>query len=489
MKLSFELKEDQYLYTDEEGKSLPLAAKEHLSTLHILKALAKSLDAHTSFFNSAEAYDMRVRLEKDYEGIGIVFEEAIDGIYVSSMLPGGPAEKSGLIKLNDQLVSINGKPVQNEPFRTVMDMIRGDEGSMLKLVLRRKNAVGGDPNGQLVEASIKREKITVSNDRVESSYDTFGDGIIGKLTLNSFYQNSDGVSSEKDLRDAIVKLKEQGHLRGLILDLRDNSGGYLTQAIKVAGIFITNGVVVISKYSDGEEKVYRDLDNKLAFDGPLIILTSRLTASAAEIVAEALQDYGVAIIVGDERTYGKGSIQSQTVTNNHSTSYFKVTVGKYYTVSGHSPQTYGVKADVIVPGEYSHDKVGEEYLDFPLTPDSIKPDFQDNLSDVPLESRGWFMKYYLPTLQHEKNVWKNMIPSLKKNSEFRISKNKNYQLFLKRMDGKEDTPSDDSDELTDSTKPQNFGSGDLQLDEAVNIMKDMIIMKSIHSDEFIGKQM
>src|SRR5690606_836656 len=162
--------------------------------------------------------------------------------------------------------------------------------------------------------------------------------IIGKITLNSFYQGDNGVNSENDVRDAIKKLDKMGNLRGLILDLRENSGGFLTQAVKVAGLFITNGVIVVSKYFNGEEHFYRDMDGKVSYTGPLVILTSKATASAAEIVAQALQDYGTALIVGDEHTYGKGTIQSQTVTENQGAAFFKVTVGKYYTVSGKTPQ-------------------------------------------------------------------------------------------------------------------------------------------------------
>ena len=170
-------------------------------------------------------------------------------------------------------------------------------------------------------------EIVVDNGRVDVTSQPFGNGIIGIINLHSFYQGKD-ISSEEDVRNAIDKLQGQGDLRGLILDLRSNSGGFLSQAIKVAGLFITDGVIVISKYSNGEEKIYRDVDSQVAYDGPLIVLTSKATASAAEIVSQALQDYGVALVVGDEHTYGKGTIQTQTVTDNQSSSYFKVTVGK-----------------------------------------------------------------------------------------------------------------------------------------------------------------
>ncbi len=484
--------ENQYLYKDELNKNLSTAQKDHLLTLHILKALAKSLDAHTAFFNSAEAYDMKVRLEKGYEGIGVIFQEGIDGVYVSSLVPGGPADKNGQIRPHDQIVSIDGKRVAGESFNTIMDMVRGEVGTPITLGLVRKKGTGGESQDELVNVTLKREKIVMNQDRVEYSSEPFGDGIIGKITLHSFYQNSDGISSEKDVEDAINKLKQEGKLRGLVLDLRENSGGYLSQAIKVAGLFITNGVVVISKYSNGEERFYRDLDSHVAYNGPLIILTSRLTASAAEIVAEALQDYGVALVVGDERTYGKGSIQSQTVTNNQSTSYFKVTVGKYYTVSGKSPQQTGVKADIVVPGPYNHTDIGEEYLEYPLKADTIPPAFQDNLSDVNPDMKAWYLKYYMPSLQHKTESWKNMVPYLKKNSAYRLAHNKDFQYFLKKTDGKadDDASADNDAEDTGLEEPvkKNFGSDDLQMDEAVNIAKDMVLLKSSRQTEIVGKR-
>ncbi len=177
-------------------------------------------------------------------------------------------------------------------------------------------------------------------------------------------------------------MEGKGKLLGLVLDLRNNPGGYLTQAVKVAGLFISDGVVVVSKYSNGEIQYYRDLDGNPQYTGPLVVLTSRLTASAAEIVAQALQDYGVALVVGDDRTYGKGTIQAQTVTDTGASSYFKVTVGEYFTPSGKSPQLTGVKSDVLLPGPYSKTKVGEKYLDHPIAADHIAPSFNDDLKDI-----------------------------------------------------------------------------------------------------------
>lgn len=473
--------EDAYLYVDDSGHPLPTVQKENLFTLHILKALASSLDAHTTFYNNTEAYDMKVRLEKNFEGIGVVLDQDPNGNFiVSKLVEDGPAAKSGQIQIKDRVISIDGKKVANEPFQNIMDMLRGSDGSEVSLVLSRAVIENGQTNDKTVQVNLKRAPITLNDDRVDVSYEKFGNGIIGKITLHAFYQGEPGVTSENDIRKAIKDLSKKGQIRGLILDLRENSGGFLTQSVKVAGLFITNGVVVISKYSNGKEHYYRDMDGKLAYNGPLIVLTSKATASAAEIVAQALQDYGVALVVGDERTYGKGTIQSQTVTDNTATSFFKVTVGKYYTVSGNTPQIQGVKADILVPGPYSEEHIGEQYLEFALPPDKIKAEYNDDLQDVDSSLKPWYLRYYMPTLQKKEDYWRSMLPLLKKNSEYRISHNKNYQAFLRELKGIKEpvTDADESELGALEAGQKNFGAEDLQMAEAVNIVKDMVILQS-----------
>jgi carboxyl-terminal processing protease len=472
--------EDEYLYVDEHDQVLSEKEQDHLFAMHVLKALASSLDAHTAFYDSSEAYDLKVRLEKELDGVGLMLKEGTKGYEVIRLIKGGPADKTGQIKLHDQLTEIDGHSVENEELEKVMEMLRGKAGSTVNLVLLRKVYEEGKTTEKRIEVSLQRAQMTLSENRVDVSYEDVGNGIIGKITLHSFYQNDNGISSEKDVREAIKKLDHEGNLRGLILDLRENTGGFLTQAVKVAGLFITNGVVVISKYSNGEQKIYRDMDGKIAYAGPLIVLTSKETASAAEIVAQTLQDYGVAIIVGDEHTYGKGTIQSQTVTGNQTTSLFKVTVGEYYTVSGNTPQVQGVKADVIVPSQFSRERIGEEYVDHPLPPGKISPEFNDKLTDIDPKLKGWYLRYYIPTLQRKVNLWKNMVPNLKKNSEYRIAHNKNYQMFLKQLNGESDSSEkeDFDDEFAAFRKVKNFGAEDLQMNEAVNILKDMVYLHS-----------
>lgn len=439
--------EDQYLYVDDSGKPLSSTEKENLFVLHVLKALARSLDSHTTFLDPNEAYDMQIRLEKGFQGIGVILELKPQGIVVSRLIKDSPAEKSGKIKIDDIVTSIDGQNVESSSLAEAVQLLR-EKRDTVDLRLKR-----GDTS---IAVALKKEQIDVDEDRVDTTSMKYGNGIIGVLTLHSFYQGDKGITSEKDLRKAMKELTTQGQLKGLILDLRENSGGFLSQAVKVAGLFITNGVVVVSKYSNGEKRIYRDVVGFKTYSGPLIVLTSKATASAAEIVAQALQDYGVALVVGDEHTYGKGTIQSQTVTDHSTTPYFKVTIGKYYTVSGKTPQKSGVKADIVVPSHYIHEEIGEEYLDNALASDRIASLYDDKLQDIDPNLKGWYLHYYMPTLQKKQLSWINMLPMLKKNSQQRLTTS-----FLS-LSSKQKDPSD---------KPP-----DPQLSEAINILKDMITL-------------
>jgi carboxyl-terminal processing protease len=319
---------------------------------------------------------------------------------------------------------------------------------------------------------VQKEKIIMEQDRLQYSFEPFGDGIIGKLTLPSFYESKDSSSCEADIRSALRELKKQGKVLGLVLDLRENSGGFLSQAVKVAGLFISNGVVVISKYAQEEIQYLRELNGKNYYDGPLVILTSKLSASAAEIVAQALQDYGVALVIGDERTYGKGTIQFQTVTRDKAPSFFKVTVGRYYTVSGVSTQIEGVKANIVVPTRYFIYDVGERFLQYPLKCDRIPSMYMDPLLDINPQQINWFQKHYLPNLQPKISIWNQMESFLAKNSSQRLNRDKNFSLFL------ETKKQDKEGKGGLLTANHNWGMEDLQMAEALNILKDMTLLQN-----------
>lgn len=452
----FDRKEKEYLASGDQG--------EHYLALHTLKALGVSLDAHSTYFSPEEALEMRTSLEKQFEGIGVVLREGIDGVIIADLVDGGPAQKSGRINPGDQIIEVDGAPIAEMTYSEVLAAMKGKGGKELRLTLKRGTS------SQVEEITLTREKIMMNDGRLKAEAIPCGDGQIGILNLPSFYEGSHATAADGDMREAIQKFKRQGPLKGIILDLRENAGGFLTQAVKISGLFITKGVIVISKYARGEIKYLRNLDGRLHFDGPLIILTSRASASAAEIVAQALQDYGVALIVGDEETYGKGTIQYQTVTDKEAKAFYKVTVGRYYTVSGRSTQIEGVKADIVVPTIFSSYKIGERFLEYPLSNDQVAAAYVDPLSDIDYKNRSWFQKNYLPGLHQPQEKWYKVLPQLKANSEMRLQSDKNFSLFMTAQTKLKGSPSRSFRRV--SNPP--WGDEDLQLGEAINIMRDMI---------------
>lgn len=466
--------EYNYLFLTLDELPMPQDRIEHLLSLRVVKSFAKSLDTHTSFFSPEEAYEMRMSLEKQFEGVGVVLSEGIDGVIIAELIKGSPAEQSGKIRVNDLLVEIDGASTLQSQFEDVLDMLKKKDKGEIILGFKRVDLEAN--NEKFFRVPLRKRPIVMNEERIQTSYEKFGDGIIGKISLHSFYESADGVSSEKDIKEAIRSFREKGELIGLVLDLRENSGGFLSQAVKVAGLFVSNGVIVISKYGRGEVHYLRNIVGRSFFNGPIVVLTSKMSASASEIVAQALQDYGVAVVVGDERTFGKGSIQYQTVTDEKADLFFKVTVGRYYTVSGKSTQIDGVIADIVVPTQYAPYNIGERYLEYPLPPDQVDAAYLDPLTDLDEKTRRLFQQRYLPYLQRVVPFWKKMLPVLRKNSAARIAKDLNFQTFLKKQDKIRSRlgglPVNTIDE------PFEVGLEDLQMNEAVHVVKDMILIEA-----------
>lgn len=464
--------EYQILYLKPDGNKVDLVQMEHLFSLRILKSFAKSLDTHTSFFSPEEAHEMRLSLEKQFEGVGVVLFEGVDGVMISDLVKGSPAALSGMIQVNDLLVEIDGTEVDSLSFDEVLDLLKKAGRRSLSLGFARTDASGRQ---QRFNVSLERRPIVMNEERIKTSWEKTDGGIIGKITLYSFYESSNGESCEKDIKNAIREFQQVGPLKGLVLDLRENAGGFLSQAVKVSGIFLSNGIVVISKYGTGELHYLRNIVGRSFFNGPLVVLTSKMSASAAEIVAQALQDYGVAVVVGDSRTFGKGSIQYQTVTDEKADLFFKVTVGKYYTASGRTTQIEGVKADIVVPSSYAPYNIGERYLEYPLQADTVKPAFVDPLNDLDASAKRLFQRKYMPYLQRVVSFWTRVLPDLRKNSAERLASNPDFQLMLRKQEQVRARlsflPPNSVDEAP------SIGA-DLQMIEAVNIVNDMIQMES-----------
>lgn len=459
--------EDNFIGITAENKQKFILSK-------ILKAFASSLDSHTNYLTPAEASQFVIDVQRRLFGIGAQLRDDINGLTVVKIVEGGPAEQGKELLAKDKIIAVNGVSVIGMDITEAVELIRGPKKSEARLSIIRK--VDG-PNGkeeQKKEIVITRGEVIQKDARIESSIEPFGDGVIAHLRLFSFYQDPES-SSAKDLTAALNKIQKDYKVKGVILDLRSNSGGLIVQAVAVTGLFITKGIVCSIMDPDGDIQNLRVTDPAQLWDGPLIVLTNRLSASASEIVAQALQDYGRAIIVGDEHSFGKGTFQDFTLSDIENGSVnpegeFKVTRGRYYTVSGKSPQLVGVQSDIVVPSFLSFSDIGEEFEKYPLANDKIAENYKDNLSDIPWSKREQARSVYRFNLQPRLTKYYDHLGSLKKNSSLRIEESKSYQAFLKELQKKKkDRDIDD--------EPNNLTQVDLQYLESLNIMRDLILFQ------------
>jgi carboxyl-terminal processing protease len=448
------------------GTSLP--ERKQLILSYVLKATSSALDSQTIYFTPNEANQFMIQVQQRLFGIGAQLRDDLSGFSVVRIVEGSPASQANKLKVGDRIVAVDKEPVVGMDITEAVELIRGPQGSTVELTVLRDSKEGDQTKEDKFNVEIVRGEIVLKESRLDTSYEPYGDGIIAILHLFSFYQDSSS-SSASDLKAAIETLQKEHNVKGVILDLRNNAGGLLPQAVAVTGLFIDKGIVVSVKDNTGQVQHLRNVENRKTWDGPLFVLTARTSASAAEIVAQTLQDYGRAIVIGDPETFGKGTFQTFTLESTHfgkvnPKGEYKVTRGRYYTVSGKSPQLVGVKADIVVPGIYSEMEIGEKHSKFPVGTDQIAANFNDDLSDVPPVHRAQLNKIYKTHLQTILTTYQPYLSLLKNNSELRQKQNKNYQNFLKEIAKK--------DEFSESF--EHFGQNDLQLIEATNIMKDLI---------------
>ena len=456
------------LNRDEELQTANEQEKHQLILSNVLKSVSSALDSQTAYFTPAEANQFMIQVQQRLFGIGAQLRDDLDGLSVIRLIEGGPANLGGKLKVMDKIIAVNKEPILGMDITEAVELIRGQQGTAVCLTVLRKTGEETSEQEEKLDIDIIRAEVVLKETRLESSSVPFGEGVIGIFHLFSFYQDNKS-SSAGDLSQAIQELKDRTNLKGIILDLRNNAGGLLDQAVSVAGLFMDKGVVVSVKDNTGEIKKLRNIDQRKLWDGPLLVLTNKLSASASEIVAQTLQDYGRALVVGDERTYGKGTFQTFTLESAHygkvnPKGEYKVTRGRYYTVSGKSPQLVGVKADIIVPGIFSQMEIGEKFSKHPLGTDLICANFEDDLSDIPAMHRYQISRLYKFNLQKILTTYTRHTEHLKTNSQIRIETNKNYQCFLKAIE-KKDAIDEEAEE---------YGNNDLQLDETIHVIKDLI---------------
>jgi carboxyl-terminal processing protease len=342
-----------------------------------LNALTESFDPHTNYLSPKASDLFKQNMSLSLEGIGARLQQDNDYTKIFEIVPGGPADKSGKLHPNDLITAVgqgvDGEMVDVIGWRLddVVKLIKGPKGTSVRLqVIPAATGINGPTEIlTLVRDKIKLEDQAANKEVIE--YKT-GSGTVklGVIKLPSFYMDFDALrrkdpnyrSTTRDVRKLIEELKLE-NVAGLIVDLRNNGGGSLTEAIDLTGLFIKNGPVVQVKGSDNSVDVQADNDPAVAWEGPLMVMTNRFSASASEIFAGAIQDYKRGVIFG-ESTFGKGTVQqvidlSRMIGNTEPVGELKVTLQKFYRVSGSSTQHKGVVPDVVIKGAYDADKFGE----------------------------------------------------------------------------------------------------------------------------------
>ena len=334
-----------------------------------LNALNGAFDPHTNYLPPAEEAELGIALTGRLEGIGATLREQEHYILVDDLVPGGAAWQQGKLEIGDLIPSVaqeNKEPVDvmDMPISKVVAMIRGPKGTVVVLTVKK-------PDGSLETISITRDVV-----RIEASYargatlKTKGAGDVGYVNLPSFYGESRKPGERNatdDMRAILTQFTKKG-LTSLVFDLRGNGGGLLTHARDIAGLFVKEGPVVQTKDGHGAVEVLRDKDPSIVFAGNVVVLVDRFCASAAEIVAGALQDYERAVVVGTSATHGKGTVQAvidldeRAPAQGEPLGLYKVTIQEYFRVSGGSTQLKGVVPDVLLPDPTAFVESGERTL-------------------------------------------------------------------------------------------------------------------------------
>ena len=344
-----------------------------------VNAHTEQYDPHTTYFSPSDKEDFDVSMSGQLEGIGARLQDKKGYATIAELVIGGPAWKGGKLEVGDQIIKVaQGKKA--EPVNIVgmlldeaIRLIRGKKGTEVILTVKKKD-------GSTQDISIIREKIEQEEVFARSSIinDTNGDKY-GLIYLPEFYTSmgdQEGRDPSEDIEKEIEILKKE-NVKGIVFDVRNNGGGSLEEVVQISGLFIKNGPIVQVKRSDGMMKIHEDKDDKISYDGPLVILVNELSASASEILAAAMQDYGRAVIIGSPQTYGKGTVQTMLPldqrTRSEENGAIKLTIQKFYRVNGGSTQLKGVNSDIAMVDQFTYTDYREGSKPEALAWDQISP--------------------------------------------------------------------------------------------------------------------
>lgn len=359
-----------------------------------LSVLAQTYDPHSEYLSRSELENFSINMRLSLVGIGAVLHSDEGYAKIAELVAGGPASKSGDLKVGDRVTAVGQGDKEfvdtvDMKLDKVVEMIRGKKDTIVRLQVIPASAT--DPSNRKI-VTITRDEIKLKEQEakaevVERAQANGSVQRIGWITLPSFYADmehsgaANAKSTTKDVLLLLTRLKQEG-VSGVVMDLRRNGGGSLEEAVNLTGLFIKKGPVVQSKDSNGSQHISRDRDPAVAYDGPLVVLTNRLSASASEIFAAALQDYNRAVIVGDSSTFGKGTVQTMLEIGrimpflgggSNQAGALKLTIQKFYRVAGGSTQLRGVEPDVKIPSAFDHPEIGEVAMKNPLPYDTVQP--------------------------------------------------------------------------------------------------------------------
>ncbi|GAB7261411.1 MULTISPECIES: carboxy terminal-processing peptidase [Dickeya] len=453
----------------------------------IMNAFAREIDPHTSYLSPRNTEQFNTEMSLSLEGIGAVLQMDEDYTVINSMVPGGPAAKSKRISVGDRIVGVGqaGKPMVDVigwRLDDVVALIKGPKGSKVRL-----EVLPAGKGNKTQTITLTRERIRLEDRAVKMSIKDVGKDKVGVLDIPGFY-----VGLTDDVKVQLQKLEKE-HVSSIVIDLRGNGGGALTEAVGLSGLFIPTGPVVQVRDNNGKVREDSDTDDTIYYKGPLVVLVDRFSASASEIFAAAMQDYGRALIVG-EPTFGKGTVQQYRSLNRiydqmlrpewPALGSVQYTIQKFYRINGGSTQRKGVTPDIVMPTGNEAVDTGEKFEDNALPWDSIKPASYTVMGDMkPL--LPWLIEQhnariakdpefqyiqqdvarYQEMKEKRNHVSLNLVQRQKENNEDEATRLQRINDRLKRQ-GK--PPLKSLDDL-----PKDYQDPDAYLNETVQIAEDL----------------
>lgn len=343
-----------------------------------INTIVDEFDPHTYYFAPDDKDKFDISMSGKFEGIGARLQKKPEGAKIVEIISGGPVWRDRRLEVGDEILKVGQEgdlPVNIVGMRLddAIKLIKGPKGTVVNLTVRKVD-------GTIREIDITRDVVELEESYAKSATVVKEQNKFGLIHLPKFYVDFEDYAERNaatDVAKEIDRLKKEG-IEGLVLDLRDNGGGSLKTVVEMAGLFIKDGPVVQVRSSGKDKDVYEDKDERIQWDGPLVILVNELSASASEILAAAMQDYKRAIVIGSKQTFGKGTVQNVIPLENivRSNEYgdlgaIKLTTQKFYRINGGSTQLEGVKSDVVVPDRYSYIDLGERDQRNPLGWDKI----------------------------------------------------------------------------------------------------------------------